>query len=325
MASIEINSRAAVAITIACVLLLSACASRTSVELGGADGANVGVATTAPLSGEEQSEEAEQLEPTGRATATTSATAVTEASTTLLPAADRLLAGGVDPSTLVTTPRGEVVVQPTPPALQNRQLPTVSVLPPPATDEFASQVQPLEGEPLQRSTWNELCPVAPQDLRYVTVSFWGFDGGHHTGELIVGADEADNIVAVFAQLHAIRFPIEQMRIVTPSDVFGRPTGDGNNTASYVCRQVTGGTGFSEHASGLAIDINPFQNPYQRDEVVIPALASSYLDRSNLRPGMIVAGDPAGDVAIAAFAAAGWAWGGNWNSLKDYQHFALNNR
>ena len=116
-----------------------------------------------------------------------------------------------------------------------------------------------------------------------------------------------------------------MRIVTPIDVVARPTGDTNNSASFVCRAVTGGTRFSEHAYGLAVDINPFHNPYQRDDVVIPALASSYLERGAALPGMIVPGDPAGDAVIAAFAEIGWSWGGNWSSLKDYQHFAKNNR
>jgi hypothetical protein len=239
--------------------------------------------------------------------------------------ADGLLAGGVDPATLVTTLEGEVVVQPTPAALQNRQLQALSLLAPPASDEYEATVQPFDGDPLRRSTWNESCPIPTAELRYVTVSFWGFDGNHHTGELVVAAAEADDIIEVFGQMHTIRFPIEGMRIVTPLDVVARRTGDANNTASYVCRQVTGGTRFSEHAFGLAIDINPFQNPYQRQDEVIPALASSYLDRGNVRPGMIVAGDAAGDAVIAAFAEAGWAWGGNWSSLKDYQHFAFHNR
>ncbi len=190
---------------------------------------------------------------------------------------------------------------------------------------FAFTIEPLEGEPLRRSTWNEMCPVPTDDLRYVTVAFWGFDGRHHTGELIVAAAEAEAVVSVFERLHAIRFPIEEMRIVTPADVVARQTGDGNNTASFVCRLVTGGSRFSEHAYGLAIDINPFHNPYQRDENVIPSLASSYLDRSALLPGMIVPGEPSGDEAIAAFADIGWEWGGNWTSLKDYQHFAKHNR
>lgn len=236
-----------------------------------------------------------------------------------------LLAGGVDPSTLTTEPNGAIAVQPTPPALQRRALPTVPLLPPPASDAFEFTIEPFEGDPLARSTWNELCPVPASSLSYLTVSFWGFDGLHHTGELVVAANEAENVVSVFRRLHAIRFPIEEMRIVTPTDVVAVGTGDVNNTSSFVCRLTTGGSRFSEHAFGLAIDINPFQNPYQKDDLVIPALASSYLDRADLRPGMIVRGDPAGDEVIAAFADIGWRWGGDWNSLKDYTHFTRNNR
>ncbi len=236
-----------------------------------------------------------------------------------------MLAGGVDPATLTMTPDGDYAIQATPEPLRDRRLPTSLRLTPPIGDSFAFTIGTLVGDPLYRSTWNEKCPVPVDGLRYVTVSFWGFDGLHHTGELIVAAEEAEGIVSVFQRLHAIRFPIEEMRIVTPADVVARRTGDGNNTASFVCRSVTGGSRFSEHAYGLAVDINPFHNPYQRDDLVIPTLSSSYLDRSKTLPGMVVVGNPDGDEVIAAFAAIGWSWGGNWSSLKDYQHFTKNNR
>jgi hypothetical protein len=29
--------------------------------------------------------------------------------------------------------------------------------------------------------------------------------------------------------------------------------------------------------------------------------------------------------VRAFAAIGWEWGGDWTSLKDYQHFSLSGR
>lgn len=223
--------------------------------------------------------------------------------------------------TLATGPNGFAEAQPTPPELQNRALPTIDTLPPPAGTRFISTIGPLEGEPLERSTWTEGCPVPPEELRYITVSFWGFDGGHHTGELIVHVEEAAGVVAVFAALHDQRFPIEEMRIVTDDDLTAPPTGDGNNTASFVCRAVTGGPRFSEHAYGLAIDINPFHNPYQRDALVLPELASSFLDRTTLGPGMI----GPDSAAVTEFGLIGWEWGGHWSSLKDYQHFARNNR
>jgi hypothetical protein len=231
------------------------------------------------------------------------------------------IAGGVGLESLATAPDGAVIVQDTPAILRDRQLPTVDTLPPPIDDAFDSTISPFDGEPLRRSTWAEGCPVAPEQLRYVTVSFFGFDGEFHTGELVVAADQAESVVEVFRVLHEARFPIEEMRLVTFEDLEATQTGDSNNTASFVCRAVTGGTRFSEHAYGLAIDVNPFHNPYERGDVVLPELASSYLDRSGDLVGMI----GPDSLVVRAFAEIGWEWGGNWNSLVDYQHFALNNR
>ena len=106
----------------------------------------------------------------------------------------------------------------------------------------------------------------------------------------------------------------------PAELDAHPTGDGNNTESFVCRPSTGSTTtFSQHAHGLAIDLDPFQNPYTNDDLVLPELASSYLDRDDVRPGMIT---PDG-VVVRAFESIGWTWGGTWSSLKDYQHFSQN--
>jgi hypothetical protein len=181
-------------------------------------------------------------------------------------------------------------------------------------------VSPVTAEIRARmgGTYAEGCPVPLEDLRYVTVSFRGFDGEAHTGELVVHADEAEDIVGVFRQLFEAGFPIEEMRLATDADLAAPPTGDGNTTAAFVCRAVRGGTRFSAHASGLAIDVNPFQNPYVRgDGLVLPELASAYTDRSNVRPGMILDGG----VVVRAFEAIGWHWGGRWDDPRDIMHFS----
>lgn len=216
-------------------------------------------------------------------------------------------------------PDGFGQVLPTPPELVDRRLPTVDRLPPPASGGFESSVSPVDDGVRQRmgGTWQEGCPVGLEELRYVTVSFRGFDGAAHTGELVVHADEADAVVGVFQQLFDAGFPIEEMRLVTDADLSAPPTGDGNNTAAFVCRVVRGGTRFSAHASGLAIDVNPFHNPYVRDDLVLPELASAYVDRSNARPGMLLDGE----VAVRAFEAIGWAWGGRWDDPVDTMHFS----
>jgi hypothetical protein len=227
-----------------------------------------------------------------------------------------------EPGQLLPTDRdGVVVPQTTPDQLVDRRLQATDTLPPPSDGRFTITIEPLSGEPLERSTWHSGCPVAAQQLHYLTVSFWGFDDRAHQGELIVNESEAERIGGVFETLFEARYPIEEMRIATPADVAAPPTGDGNNTSAFVCREVTGGTRFSEHAYGLAIDVNPFQNPYQRSELVLPELAAAYLDRGDARPGMILEGD----VVVEAFDGNGWGWGGRWSSLKDYQHFALNDR
>jgi hypothetical protein len=216
-------------------------------------------------------------------------------------------------------PDGFGQVLPTPSELRRRRLPTVDRLPPPAGGRFRSAVGPVGPQIRARmgATWRPGCPVPLADLRYVTVSFRGFDGRPHTGELVVHRRAAAQIVSVFARLYRERFPIEQMRLVTTADLHARPTGDGNNTAAFVCRAARNQRRWSAHAYGLAVDVNPFQNPYRRGDLVLPELASAYLDRGRARPGMI----RPGDVVTGAFAAVGWTWGGTWRSPTDLMHFS----
>lgn len=222
-------------------------------------------------------------------------------------------------------PDGKPLVLPTPQALRDRRLPTVDRLPPPPADApYRSTAAPVDGALAARmgATWQPGCPVPLADLRHVTMSFWGFDDRPHAGELVVNASVAGDVQKVFGRLFAARFPLEEVRIVEPADLDAEPTGDGNTTAAFVCRPVRGSTSTpSAHSSGLAVDINPFQNPYKKGDSVLPELAGAYLDRGDLRPGMV----RKGDVVTRAFAEVGWSWGGTWSSSKDYMHFSANGR
>ncbi len=214
-------------------------------------------------------------------------------------------------------------VLPTPRVLRVRRLPTRDVLPPPPDDRFHATTGPVTPALRRRmgETWSPGCPVPLSGLRYLTLSFHGLDGGLHTGELVVNASVARDVVTVFGRLFAAGYPLEEMRLPTTADLDAPPTGDGNDTAAYVCRLTRGSTTLSAHAFGLAIDVNPFLNPYHKGDLVLPELASAYLDRSWRRPGMI----ERGDVVTAAFADVGWTWGGDYTSLKDLMHFSANGR
>lgn len=219
--------------------------------------------------------------------------------------------------------RGFGAIRPTPKPLRHRLFPTVDLLPAPTDGAFHSSVGPVTPAFRTRmgETWSPSCPVGLEGLRHLTVTFRGFDGQAHTGELVVAAGEAEGIVSVFRALFAADYPIEEMRLPTTADLDAPPTGDGNNTAALVCRTAVGSTTLSAHASGLAIDVNPFLNPYLKGDLVLPERASAYLDRSRRQPGII----HADDLVVREFARIGWSWGGAWRSLKDYQHFSATGR
>ena len=191
-----------------------------------------------------------------------------------------------------------------------------------AAAAFTGSVAAIDAATAARmaASWRAGCPVPLTDLRYLTLTYRGFDGVDHNGEMVVAASEADNVVAIFRQLYEDGYPIASMRLV---DDFGGDDGTSmtaNNTSAFNCRTVTGGGGFSEHSYGTAIDVNPVQNPYLSGTTVLPASGRPYVDRPD-DPGVIHDGDG----VVTAFAAHGFSWGGDWTGPIDYQHFSVSGR
>ena len=129
------------------------------------------------------------------------------------------------------------------------------------------------------------------------------------------------LVALLSAVPVVAGPVAQVRTVEAYGSDDARSMAANNTGAYDCRRTTGGAGWSEHASGRALDINPVQNPYVRGTTVLPAAGRAYVDRSCPQPGMVLAGGP----VVRAFAAVGWEWGGSFTALKDLQHFSANGR
>jgi D-alanyl-D-alanine carboxypeptidase len=164
--------------------------------------------------------------------------------------------------------------------------------------------------------------VPVEDLRLLTVSYWGFDDRAHAGELVVHRDAARDVIRVFGMLFRARFPIKRMVLVDAYGADDDRSMAANNTSAFNCRAVTGGSAFSEHSYGQAIDINPLLNPYLTSSgAVLPQSGERFADRTLEEPGMI----HAGDVVVRAFASIGWSWGGSWSSVRDYQHFSATGR
>ena len=169
------------------------------------------------------------------------------------------------------------------------------------------------------ASWHPGCPIAPAQLRRVTVPYRGFDGRAHRGALVVNTSVAARVGSVFVRLYRERFPIRRM---TPISVYGGSDDRSmaaDNTSAFNCRYAVapGAKRWSVHAYGEAIDVNPVENPYLESGRVLPPAGRRFRDRADVRPGMAVAGG----TLVSAFAAAGWQWGGRWTASPDWQHFS----
>ena len=185
---------------------------------------------------------------------------------------------------------------------------------------FRGTIERIDAPQAKRMTgvsWRPGCPVGLRDLRLLRLSHWDFRGQARTGRLIVHREVARELVEVFRDLYAARFPIRRM---VPVDAYGGSdfrSIEADNTSAFNCRFVEGTTRWSNHASGTAIDLNPIENPYVSGGRTSHRASRPYVDRSRRRPGMAYEGSP----VVRAFDRIGWGWGGRWTSVKDYQHFS----
>jgi len=209
-----------------------------------------------------------------------------------------------------------------------------------------------------KKSWRRGCPVSPSDLCYIVLSHWGFDGKSHSGELAAHKKLAIPLIEAFADLFSLRFPIERMELIDEYDGDDMRSMQANNTSAFNCREITGKQGvWSKHSYGMAIDINPVQNPYisPREDALTAMGWNGKEDRGDflrrcgydcsspvqkfcaLHPGECLVLPPAsaaykerrrdipgmflpGSREVAAFTDRGFAWGGGWQRLLDYHHF-----
>ena len=162
-------------------------------------------------------------------------------------------------------------------------------------------------------------PKFKRGQRLVEVLYYSFDGRIHKGQLIIDERLVRDIQEVFRVALRTKFPIQSVIPVSHNRFYkdGEWNSDGqsmlsNNTSAFNYRRATGSKKLSMHAYGFAIDINPFQNPYIKRKVVLPP-GAVYDTR---KPGTLAYNSS----VVRTFKRLGWTWGGNWKSLKDYQHF-----
>lgn len=169
-------------------------------------------------------------------------------------------------------------------------------------------------------SYKEDCTIPLDDLRYLKVLYIDFDGDTHSGEIICNKAIAEDLLEIFYELHQAAYPIEKICLIDEYNADDTASITDNNTSCFNYRVVDGSTTLSKHALGLAIDINPFYNPYvtypNGKMRISPIGSEPYADRDWDFPHKI----DENDLCFKLFREHGFTWGGNWKTLKDYQHF-----
>ena len=163
--------------------------------------------------------------------------------------------------------------------------------------------------------------VTFEDLRYVHILHFDFEGSITEGELICNSEIAGDLLEIFYELYRNEYRLERVRLIDEYDGDDIASMEDNNTSCFNYRVVDGTSSLSKHAYGLAVDVNPFYNPYitygqDGTRNISPASAEAYADRDKDFPYKI----DEDDLCYKLFTQHGFTWGGSWNNSKDYQHF-----
>jgi peptidoglycan LD-endopeptidase CwlK len=159
--------------------------------------------------------------------------------------------------------------------------------------------------------------AAPQEvlaaLCLIDIGYVGFDGRRHTGQLVVHRELAEEVCEIFSRLERWGFPVGS---AVPPVRYGwsdEASMAANNTSAFNYRFIAGSERLSRHATGRALDINPFRNPAVYPDGRIAPAGACYRPGD---PGTFTSGHP----AVRAFRKRGWRWGGDFTHMLDYHHF-----
>lgn len=170
------------------------------------------------------------------------------------------------------------------------------------------------------SSYRPGCPVAVEDLRYLRVLHYDYDGKIRVGELVANKSISDDLLSIFRRLFDARYPIEKMILIDEYGGDDELSSSDNNTSCFNYRMVAGTQKLSRHALGTAIDVNPVNNPYVTTNeegavICMPSNGSAYMDRSESFDHKI----DEDDLCFRLFSEYGFTWGGSWYE-PDYMHF-----
>ena len=178
---------------------------------------------------------------------------------------------------------------------------------------------------MQGKSWSEDCRIARSDLKYLKLLHVDENGKTHRGELICNKAIAVELLEIFRQLYRNRYPIHSVRLIDEYAGNDELSMRANNTSCFNYRKTSRGA-ISKHARGMAIDINPLWNPCvhitgRKAGTIEPSTAKRYANRQKTADDSVnIKKINRNDLCYKLLTKHGFRWGGNWRSMKDYQHF-----
>ena len=178
-------------------------------------------------------------------------------------------------------------------------------------------------ERMQGKTFKENPYIGRDNLRHIRALHWDYDEQIHIGEMVCNVQIADRLVTILHKLFDAKYPIERMLLPDVYNADDETQMRDNNSSCFCYRNIAATNNLSKHARGLAVDINTLYNPYIKtlDDgtlLIEPATGEPYCDRSWDFPYKITHDD----LCFKLFTEAGFEWGGDWTTRKDYQHFEI---
>ncbi len=172
---------------------------------------------------------------------------------------------------------------------------------------------------MKGKSYGASCTIPRSELRYLKLSYKDKLGKTQSGEMVCNKAIASDIIDIFRQLWLADYRIECMRLIDDFDAVDEKSMQANNTSCFNFRKVSGSNTISKHGKGMAVDVNPLYNPCVRSSRVEPKTGKKWAYRRSTRNDIPMKIDH-NDLCYRLFKAHGFKWGGDWRSLKDYQHF-----
>ena len=173
---------------------------------------------------------------------------------------------------------------------------------------------------MDKSVWTKNCPIDITRLKLLELSHYNFDYEVCNGQMVTLDKVSKNVLCIFQELFSLKFPIHSIKLMDEFDGNDKLSMSANNSSCFNFRNIEGTNTVSMHSYGLAIDVNPVQNPYiitdgkTSSVQILPEKSTDFLNRTNQRAGMV-------EPIVKIFAKHGFSqWGGDWKSPIDYHHF-----